>query len=418
MIATRSDTLRTRHVALICLLTGNAVSRLGSMFTFIALPWFVLQTTGSASKAGITVAVGGFPILLAGIFGGVLVDRFGYKPTSVVADLLSAIAMAAIPFLYETAGLSFWELLTFVFLGSLVAQAGKTARSSMIPELARDSKTPLVRVNSLDQSTRRIALLFGPPMAGILVATAGANGALWIDALSYLVSAAAVVIGVPSTPSSFEQTGGSALADAIEGIRYLAHDRLLLSVASVASISLFISEPIYSIVYPVYSRDLFHSAVTLGLMYASLAAGSLIGLVIFSVFGLRIPWQLVLLGGFTMQAASFWVLLIHPSLPILLGSITVSAMCFEPINPLVSSLVQERPPESVRGRVIGAFNAVTLGTIPFGTMVGGLLLNSRGLFATIVLIATATTVVTISLFAVFAVRESLIRTSRAQLDRA
>lgn len=406
-----------RHVPLISLLSANAISQLGSMFMFIALPWFVLQTTGSASKAGITVAVDGFPLLLTGIFGGVLLDRFGYKPSSVVADLLSASMMAAIPILYETAGISFWQLLVLVFLGSLVAQAGKTAQTSLIPELALISETSLERANSLAQSTRRAALLFGPPLAGLLVAGAGATGALWIDAFSYVISAMTVALGVPPMPSTFEQTHQSGFGDVVEGIRYLINDRLLLTIASGASIALFISEPIYGIVYPVYSRQVFHSVVTLGLMYSSLAAGSLAGLAVFSVCGSRLPRREVLLVGMTAQSTSFWVLLIHPSLPVLMASIALGAMCFEPINPLVSSLVQERAPAAIRGRVIGSFNAIAIGSVPFGTMAGGFLLSGQGLSSTIFVISSATTLLVVGLFTVLAVKSNVNQSLRSRLDR-
>jgi predicted MFS family arabinose efflux permease len=79
------------------LYAANVISTSGNVMAFIAIPWFVLQTTGSASQTGLTAAVTALPAVIAAFFGGVLVDRIGYKRTSVLADLASGIAMALVP---------------------------------------------------------------------------------------------------------------------------------------------------------------------------------------------------------------------------------------------------------------------------------------------------------------------------------
>src|SRR5258708_15462550 len=93
-----------QRLPVIVLLTGNAISLAGNVCALIAIPWFVLQTTGSPAKAGIT----GFFITLASVvaafFGGAIVDRLGFKRTSIVADVASGLAVALIPLLYFTVG--------------------------------------------------------------------------------------------------------------------------------------------------------------------------------------------------------------------------------------------------------------------------------------------------------------------------
>lgn len=384
--------VKLQHVPLISLLGANAVSQLGSMLTVVALPWFVLQTTGSASKAGITLAVDSVPIVFAGLFGGVVVDRLGYKPSSVFADLASALMVGAIPLLYLTTGIAFWQLLVLVFLGALVDQPGKTARSSLVPELADGAGVPLVRANSIVQAVRRLALLLGPPIAGVLIALINASNVLFVDAVSFTVSAAVITVGVPNTVSAIPATVESIWIDTVAGLRHIVRDRLLLWVVIVTAVSSLISEPLYTVVYPVYARNVYNSAVVLGLMFSALAAGSLAGLALYILFGTRLPFRVVFLAGFAVQAASFWVLVTMPSLPVLLGSIAINALCFEPINPLVTSILQERTPSGVRGRVFGAFNAIAVGTLPVGTMIGGFLLGGPGLVTTLVLIAFASTI--------------------------
>src|SRR5947209_3766719 len=99
------------RVPIVALFTANAISTVGNVFAFIAIPWFVLQTTGSASKTGLTAFFTILPTVLAAFFGGAVVDRLGFKRTSVIADCASTITIGLIPLLYSTIGLEFWQLL-------------------------------------------------------------------------------------------------------------------------------------------------------------------------------------------------------------------------------------------------------------------------------------------------------------------
>jgi MFS family permease len=96
----------------------------------------MLQTTGSAAQTGITGFFTILPVVVAGFFGGTLVDRMGYRRTSIVADLASGLTVALIPLLHFTIGLEFWQLMVLVFLGGLLDAPGSTARTALIPDLA------------------------------------------------------------------------------------------------------------------------------------------------------------------------------------------------------------------------------------------------------------------------------------------
>src|SRR5215213_5820752 len=118
-----------RRVPILALLAANAVSETGNVLAFVAIPWFVLQTTGSAVRTGLTGAAFLLAAVMAGIFGGPVVDRMGFKRTSIVADLAGAVTVALVPLLYHTVGLLFWQLLVLGFLGA----PGHTARQSLSP---------------------------------------------------------------------------------------------------------------------------------------------------------------------------------------------------------------------------------------------------------------------------------------------
>src|SRR5687767_6331705 len=127
---------RTRR-PLGALLAADGISQTGNMMTMLAVPWFVLETTGSAAQTGITAAVEALAIVAAGFLGGALVDRLGHKRTSVAGDLASGATVALIPLLHLTVGLAFWQLLALVFLGALLDTPGWTARRSLYEVVAR-----------------------------------------------------------------------------------------------------------------------------------------------------------------------------------------------------------------------------------------------------------------------------------------
>lgn len=139
-------------------LTANAISLIGNYLTMIAVPWFVLETTGSATKTGLVGFFTALPAVIATFFGGTLVDRLGYKKMSIISDIGSGVTVALIPLLYHTVGLEFWQLLVLVFVSALLDAPGNTARVSLLPDLAQAGEVNLERANALTQAIQRGAI--------------------------------------------------------------------------------------------------------------------------------------------------------------------------------------------------------------------------------------------------------------------
>src|SRR5258708_21032191 len=127
--------IQKNSIPIYSLFAANAISLVGNVLSAIAIPWFVLQTTGSATKTGITGFFNILPVVLAGFFGGTLVDRLGYKRTSIIADIASGVTSALIPILYYTIRLQFWQLMILVFFGALLDTPGSTGRRPLVPGL-------------------------------------------------------------------------------------------------------------------------------------------------------------------------------------------------------------------------------------------------------------------------------------------
>ena len=143
-----------RDRSLLALLTGELVSRLGSQFTTIALPWFVLVTTGSTSKMGLVFAVELAPIALLGIPSSALVERLGPKRWLATMDALRAPVVAAVPLLHELGRLSFGLVLVLGALHGTFSCGYFAAQRSILPALVGEDEQRLAQATGSSRARR------------------------------------------------------------------------------------------------------------------------------------------------------------------------------------------------------------------------------------------------------------------------
>ncbi len=105
------------RLPLAAFLTANAISITGNRITQLAIPWFVLQTTGSVAKTGLAGFFTLLPVVISSALGGVIVDRLGLRRASVVSDVASGLSVLLVPVLFHTVGLPFAALLAVVLPG-------------------------------------------------------------------------------------------------------------------------------------------------------------------------------------------------------------------------------------------------------------------------------------------------------------
>ena len=389
----------SRRLPAYAFFTGSAISYTGDMLTLLAIPWFVLLTTGSVAQTGITAFFSTLPAVFSAFFGSTIIDRLGYKRTSVIGDIASCITVMLIPLLYSTIGLAFWQLLALVFLGGLLKSPGVTARSSMVPDLAKMASMRLERANALWDGVQRISGFIGAPIAGVLIAIIGTSNLLWLDAASFAISAILIGLAVPSTPPviSKNEEQQSNLVRLLEGVRFIWHDTLILSIVVTVMITNLLDGAFFSVIEPAYIKQVFHSAVPLGLVVAALGGASFVGTLIYGTIGHRLPRRWTLGICFTIAGSTHILIFLIPVLPLLIGWQIIVGLLIGPINPLLDTVMQERLPANMRARVFGAVSAGVLAGIPLGTFAGGYVAAWIGLRMTILLIGGIYLFTTLSL---------------------
>jgi MFS family permease len=375
-----------RGAPLYALFIADAVSLSGNAVAQLAIPWYVLVTTGSPTLTGLAVFLNFLPIVIAAFFGGVIVDRLGFRTTSVAGDLASAAAVAAIPALHVTVGIELWQLLALVFLGALLDAPGSTARAALFPDVVALAGMPLERATGIRGAIQRGSLMVGAPLGGFLVATLGATTALWLNAASFLVSAALVGGLVPAAGREVTTDAPRRfLSELGEGLRFIRGHRLVRAVVLTVLVTNFLDAPL-GVVLPVYAREAFGTATDLGLMWGVFGGCALAGSLLFSAVGHRLPRRRTFLTCFLIWACDYLVLAAMPPFPVTLAALAVGGLAVGPINPLLGALQFELVPAHVRGRVYGAITAGAWAAIPAGILLGGVAADAVGVGTTFLVV--------------------------------
>jgi len=171
--------------SLIALVAAEVISARGTLMTVVALPWFVLETTGSPQRMTVVLAAEAAPLALLALVSGRIATRLGARRTMLVCDALWAPATAAIPLLHAAGALSFGLLVALAFVCGIPAGAHFGAQSAIVPELLGEETAGVARVNALFQTASRLTYFAGPAVGGVLLAAAGAPFVMLADAATF-----------------------------------------------------------------------------------------------------------------------------------------------------------------------------------------------------------------------------------------
>jgi predicted MFS family arabinose efflux permease len=372
----RASVLRSRPLR--ALLAAEVISTTGSQMTWLALPWFVLTTTGSASRMSFVVAAEVGAYALFGVPAGTVVARLGARRTMLIMDGVRAPTMLMVPLLYWTGGLSYGLLLAFAFLIGALGTPYGAAQRVVVPELLGEDGGAVTQASALFQSATRFTILVGPPFAGILIGLIGAPAVLVIDAATFALAFVLVALLVPATASL---VGAGAPADrggVLAGVAYVRRDPLLrlwaigMTLGDGAWQVIFVGTPV--LVYAHYGGD----ATLAGLILGGFGGGAVAGnAVSYRFFPTGVPPRIVA-GVLLIQALPVWLLALPVASAVLVGALVLSGLGNGVANPTLHATLTLRPPPPVRAQVISAlFTASAVGG-PLALLVAGPAFNSLG----------------------------------------
>jgi predicted MFS family arabinose efflux permease len=389
-----------RKSAVAALVAAETVSMVGTRMTYLALPWFVLVTTGSPGKMSLVLAAEILPMAVLGIPSGAVVQRLGSRTTMLASDLLRAPILASVPLLHASGQLSFPLLLGIVALLGAFAPPYFASQRTILPELVGEDERRMSQANSAIEGGTAFAALIGPALAGVLIPFVGAANVLYVDAATYLVAFALVLLFVPRR----KPLGAKAAEGVLAGLRYLARDGFLAPLG-VLMVTFGLVGAGLSAGLPVYAYDAFDgSARIAGLFYAALGAGAIVGTVLAVVFVRRVaPLRLAALGILAFSVP-LWVMPFLPPWPVVFLAL-FTAMLFTPfVNGPLLAVVTARTPEALRPKVMTALISANTIASPIGFLLAGQVLERWGVVPLFTVVVAGITWLAI-LFAAFAWRQ-------------
>jgi len=367
----------------------------GNAIALVAIPIIALQQTGSPLAAGVVGVFATVPLVIGGAFGGVLVDRFGYRASSIAADLASAVTVLAIPILHATVGLHFGALLALVFLGGLLDPPGDTAKTALTPDLAALARMPIARAAGIQSAVQRTASMLGAATAGALIAFLGPMPALFVDAAGFVISAALVLLFVPrglrpgAAGAADGPEAGAAPDEAgsrgfVAGLRFVAHSPLLRSIVLLVTLTNAIDAAGLTVLKPLYATEVLGDPALLGFMVGCFAGGALLGSAVFAAVGHRWSGRVLFAACFMLAGTvPYAAMALHAPAPVLLPVLAVSGFAAGAINPMIATAMYGLIPDGMRARVFGVTTAGVAATMPLGAFLGGLAAEQLGVVTTV-----------------------------------
>ncbi|MCH0538649.1 MFS transporter [Streptomyces sp. MUM 203J] len=353
--------------------SGAIVSNTGTWMARITQDWLVLSLTGSATAVGITTALQFLPMLLFGLYGGVIADRYPKRQLLLLTQSALGLCGLALAALTLSGHVQVWHVYLVAFLLGLVTVVDNPTRQSFVSEMVGPEQ--LRNAVSLNSANFQSARLVGPAVAGLLIASVGSGWAFLINGLSFLAPITANLLMRQAELHRTERAprGKGQLR---EGLRYVAgRPELVWPIALVGFVGTFgFNFPIW---LTAFADGVFHVGPgTYGFLNTLMAIGSLIGALLAARRGTSRLRMLVgaglVFGLLEITAAlspSFW-LFAAALVPIGMVGLTV--------NVTANSFVQLATDPVMRGRVMSLYMMVFVGGTPLGAPLLGWITDTYG----------------------------------------
>ena len=368
----------------------NAVSGISNGVVMITVPWIVLELTGSAAKAGLLAALSSLPgIVVSPVVGG-LIDRFGRRAISMFSDIMSMISVLMFLVINAVGDLTFTWILVIAVLGACFDPAGYTARKALIPNAATASGVEIDSANGRHEGIFAIGWMVGPAIGSACIKWSGPMLGFAVTAVMFAVAAIAVSImrvddEHGKTVAHHEDGHEPFFTSLREGFHALTRDKPLFALAIGFMFLSGLYMPIDTVIVPTYFESI-NNATGLGALFASLAAGMVIGSFSYGRLAARFSASALLRLVMIVSTASLFPMVLLPPTWFFVVFGFFAGLSWGPFNPLWNSIVQKRVQPELQGRVYGLQMSLLYAAPPLGQLIVGACVDHFGLQPTFVVV--------------------------------
>ena len=350
----------------------------GNSAVHVAIPWLVLETTGSSAQAGIVLGLSGLSVIFTAPLIGGLIAILGARPVSVWADIISGTSVLLFPIIGTLFGLNIASLLVIAIFGAMFDPAGGTARKSLIQPVVEKEGLSLTKFNGTYEAVATIGTVIGPTAAALAISIIGVNATFYMIAVVF-VFASATASFIPVITVRSEKGKAFSVSNVVGetrlGVNTLWLDKPLLSLVGLYTMLTAIYMPVESIVLSRYFQDL-NEPQTLGFVLSAMSVGIVIGALQFHrAVRILSPRNLVVIS-MSLIGAAVCGMAFLPGAIAFIGLGLALGLAFGPVSPLTNYLVQRRVPQHLHGPVFGTQFSLTHLALPAGTLALGLIVQS------------------------------------------
>lgn len=356
---------------------GQSISLVGTWLQNTGQSWLVLKLTNSPFKLGLLISIQFLPSLILSVFIGPIIDRFPKRSILLFTQMMYALAAAALAVLAFGGHAQYWQVLAIAAVTGVISAVDWPTRQSFVSEQVND-RSAVVNAVALNSTMFNIARVVGPGMGGVLIAAVGIPWTFALNSVSFIaviISLLLMKAGRKPTKSS----KGSYAQEVREGSRYIAGNHVVMSLLAIAGvISLFLLN--FNIFIPSFAK------LTLGLqadgyggLMSAMGAGALSAGVLMSLGGARLePTPAYVYGSGFILAVAMVLVGIQRNLYVTALLLVFCGFGMAALSTMCNTALQMQSPDSMRGRVMAAYNLVFVGSTPIGALYAGKISDALG----------------------------------------
>jgi MFS family permease len=343
-------------------MAGEAISMTGTWMQVMAQSWVMTELTDKASLLGMVNFAAGFPMILLTMHGGLCADRYDKRRILLITQIVQIILALSVGWLVATGRIQIWHIVTVAALLGVSNSFEMPAASAMVPELV--GQKHVATAIAMDRSVFHGTRLIGPALAGGVIGLWGAASAFYLNALSFLALIAAI-LSIQPRPRGTAEEENLRRGGMKEGIAYVRSDKPTLAMIGLMALTTVFVFPVMVVMLPLYARHWLHLGPhEMGLLMGISGTGSLTGSIGLLAVNKEHRRYLLYAAPMGATAALLGLGLNRQFLPaaasLLLLSLSVSTLVG-----LANTVVQERAPGPLRGRVSAIASLSFFGLMPF-----------------------------------------------------
>lgn len=363
--------------------SGQIISFTGSWMQYVAIAWLVYRITDSVAMLGLIGFASQIPIFLLSPFTGALIDRWIRHKVLIITQIILMIMAFILVYLFYTGSIEIWQIFLISIVSGVTHSFDIPARQSFVIDMV-ENKEDLGNAIALNSLLFNGAMLIGPSIAGILLASSGEGICFLVNGVSYLFIIISLLL-MKVNPAIELKRKNNILNDVKEGIHYVFDCMPMRYIILLLVLANLLAAP-YIVLLPAFAKDILADGSNIyGFLVGASGFGALLGALYLASLktpektGKLIPWSAILFGvGLIIFSFSRYNIFSI----IIIGAVGFGDMLHTAAS---NTFIQTITDDDKRGRVMSLYTMAIVGTAPFGSLLVGELAHLIGIPNTLII---------------------------------